>query len=151
MRLYDFCLDTYKDGERWRHNGFTCDPQSIATMVNTIYKSLKSGLQNSQQMPEIKDLLNMQLSDSGVFNANNLADLVAIVFDSMTEVNRNPLLWGSVADSENQAKHTFVVLFHGPHGEVVPNGKGAGRGNNYQEVKSQLIKDIDASYNHQLT
>ncbi|MCR6728196.1 hypothetical protein NVV44_00815 [Enterobacter cloacae] len=148
MKLYDFCFSTYENDERWLNNGFSCKRQSIVTMLNTIYRSLTSGVKNPQGLPKIGQLLDMELSASGEFRASYLPDLVAVAFDVMTEINRNPLLWGSIADSENQAKHTFVVLFHGPHGEVIQNNQGAANGERYEKVKAQLINDIDASYNH---
>ncbi|EFB9392257.1 hypothetical protein Q2S52_002243 [Escherichia coli] len=147
MKLYDFCMSTYKNDERWQNNGLSNEPKSIILMISTIYRSLTSGLPDAQHLPELKTLLALPLSESGEFSPSNLADLVAIVFDTMTEINRNPRLWSSYADSDNQAKHTFVVLFHGANGEVIQNNQGAARGKYYQSVKSQLIKDIDASYN----
>ncbi|WP_210506706.1 hypothetical protein [Pantoea ananatis] len=150
MRLYNFCLNCYQDGTRARNNGLFCEPENILMMLDAIYKSYLSGLPNTDNAPKLMNLIAMEMSENGTFNHRNLADMIALVFDTMTELNMNPTLWLSELDKNSEANHIFMVLIHGPDAHIIQNAKGAFSGGDYSEVKAKLISDLEQPLNRHL-
>ncbi|HBV6371103.1 TPA: hypothetical protein MD287_002723 [Klebsiella aerogenes] len=150
MNLLDFCVEKYESGERSLRNGVEPNKDKVAEMLNIVFTTLKKGIQGDvNSYPPIKTLLNLELTPNSGFNMNYLPDLIALVFDVVTDRNRNPELWfqkiGGISD---EISVTFSKLLYGPIGHVTHSGKGAAHGKNYESVRSNLINDLDANIFH---
>ncbi|HDX8961118.1 hypothetical protein [Klebsiella oxytoca] len=146
MNLLDFCVETYGSGDRALRNGIEPNKDNVSAMLNVVFTTLKDGIQGDvSNYPPIKTLLNLELTPNGGFNMNYLPDLIAIVFDVVTDRNRNPELWfrkiGGISD---EISVTFSKLLYGPIGHVTHSGTGAAHGKNYESVRSKFINDLDA-------
>lgn len=90
MNLLDFCVEKYESGERSFRNGVEPNKDKVAEMLNFVFTTLKNGIQDDvSNYPSIKALLNLELTPNGGFNMNYLPDLIALVFDVVTDRNRN--------------------------------------------------------------
>ncbi|HHQ6721958.1 TPA: hypothetical protein ACSTNG_001696 [Serratia fonticola] len=146
MNLMDFCITTYQEGNRSQLNGVEANHQNVATMVGVVFSALKEGYQPcSTNFPPIESLLEMELSPDGSFDSHCLPDLIGLVFDVVTDRNRNPELWYRRTNGiESEISYTFAILIHGPMGHITPANKGAANGKVYDSVKNSLINDLDS-------
>jgi hypothetical protein len=87
----------------------------------------------------------MELSPDGGFNSHCLPDLIGLVFDVVTDRNRNPELWQRRTNGiEPEISYTLAILIHGPMGHIIPAQRGAANGRVYESVKNNLINDLDS-------
>ncbi|CAI9390351.1 MULTISPECIES: hypothetical protein [Citrobacter] len=144
MNLYDFCEHKYLQGNRENFNGIAAKPANIAGMINCFYSVFCTFFTDRKAFPDAEKLLMMPVSTGGMFNKENMVDLIALVFDVVTERNHNPELWGKHEEITTEITHTFNVLFHGKMAEVYSDGIGAidKMNNNYQEAKSILEEEL---------
>lgn len=148
MNLYDFCEHKYQQGNRENFNGIAAKPANIAGMINCFYSAFSTFFTDRKGFPDAEKLLMMPVSDEGIFNKENMADLIALVFDVVTDRNRNATLWGKHEEINAEITHTFNVLFHGRMAAVYSDEKGAisKMGNNYQEAKNCLEEELKAPF-----
>ncbi|MFZ4835874.1 hypothetical protein [Rouxiella sp. Mn2063] len=148
MNLDDFCQHKYQQGNREFYNGLIATPSTIAGMINCVYGAFSTFFTDRRAFPDAKKLLMMPVSNGGMFNKENMADLIALVFDVVTERNRNPKLWGNHGDITAEITHTFNVLFHGKMAASHSDGIGAiGKmGNDYQEAKNILEEELKSPF-----
>lgn len=150
MNLLDFCVEKYESGERSFRNGIEANQKNVATMINVVYTTLKNGIKGSvNDYPSVEVLLNLELTKNGGFDKHYLPDLIALVFDVITDRNRNPSLWSQKTGGiVSEVSVTFSKLLYGPLGHVIPSGVGAANGNDYETVRANLIKDLDTNIFH---
>lgn len=148
MKLLEFCQKVYTSENRDQSNGIDATQNRIIIMVGIVYNQFTLGFKGTDYIfPSLETLLDQEMTTGDSFNAQNLADVIAIVFDVVTEQNLNPVLWRESESIGAEISHTFAVLFHGPLAQVVASGKGAARGEIYSEVKASLLRDLSKSRN----
>src|SRR5471030_1599980 len=148
MNLYNFCFNIYNTDNRPFYNGIEPSQNTVIVMVGIVYNTLTKGIQGDKSnLPSVEKLLDIEVSPNDEFDSQNLADIVRLVFDFVTEQNRNPELWSRNEDIQAEISHTLTVFIHGALGEILPSSQGAVRGEKYSEVKACLQKDIKSSYN----
>lgn len=148
MNLYSFCQKTYDDGLRPLTNGVEPSQTQIILMVTMVYNVFVKGLKGDVRgLPSAEALLETQLSSDGAFNKGNIADVIGLVFDVVTDRNRNPKLWFDTACMSGEISHTFTVLYSGSSGQIDTSREGAIGGGSYIDVKATLLRDLSKSYN----
>jgi len=148
MKLLEFCENVYRSDDRSYRNGINPTQNGIILMIGIVYQRYIVGMKDSgTRLPAVDYLLGQELSENNEFNARNLADLVGLVFDVVTDENRNPNLWADKAGIDSEISHTFAILFYGPRAQINQSGKGSALGNTYKEVKLALKDDLKKSYN----
>ncbi|AOR63852.1 hypothetical protein [Pectobacterium wasabiae] len=145
MKLSDFCLSIYKEQDRVNQNGIAPVQGEINAMIQLIYKEYNNGLRQYAAPYRADEVVSFCMSENEQFDEKNLADLIALVFDAITENNRNPMLWGDTVSIQAEIAHTFTVLIHGSEGEVLPNGTGPlSKGfTSYDAIKEAFIKELE--------
>lgn len=148
MNLYDFCEQKYKQGNRERFNGITANPSNIAGMINCVYKVFSSFFNDVRSFPDTEKLLGMSVSSGEMFNKDSMADLVALLFDVVTERNHNAVLWGKHKEIAAEITHICNVLFHGKMAAVYSDGMGAivKMGDNYPKAKNILEEELKSPF-----
>lgn len=145
MKLSDFCLSIYEEQNRVNQNGIAPAQGEINAMIQLIYKVYNNGLGQYAAPYKADEVVLFCMSENEQFDEKNLADLIALVFDVITESNRNPMLWGDAVSINAEIAHTFTVLIHGEMGEALPNGTGPiSKGfTSYDKIKTELIKALN--------
>ena len=142
MDLLTFCSEKYNSDNRDKYNGVEFSAENIKKMLYLVIDEYRSGLSgDTSWLPSNSDLISMEVSDNGDFQGRRASDVVGLVFDVVTQENRNPNLWYKT-DINSQISHTFNKLFHGPLGSISPSGKGPVTGKTYEVVKMELIKSL---------
>lgn len=148
MKLLEFCEAIYKDGNRPFRNGFEANHNTIILKVGIVYNNLIHAFKNSDyRFPSTETLLDYEITDHKSFDGQNLADLVRIVFDVITDQNLNTGLWNDRLSLKNEVAHTLAVLFHGPFVHLDQKGAGPVHGNNYESVRTALLLALEKSRN----
>ena len=103
MSLLEFCFERYLTGNHQNRNGIAGSRENVERMLNVVYSTLKNGIRSdTSTFPKFENLLQLDLSASGGFNVSYVPDVIALVFDVVTDNNHNPELWfqsvGGIAD-----------------------------------------------------
>ncbi|WP_112288415.1 hypothetical protein [Rahnella sp. AN3-3W3] len=147
MNLLDYCLEKYLTGNRPNRNGIDGTRENVERMLGVVYSTLKKGIQgDTSTYPKLENLLQLDLSAGGGFKAQYLPDLLALVFDVVTDNNHNPELWfQSVGGIDDEISATISKLLYGPMGHVTNSGIGSAHGKTYESVRANLMHDIDTN------
>lgn len=147
MNLLDYCLEKYLTGNRPQRNGIDGARENVESMLGVVYSTLKNGIHgDTSTYPKFENLLQLDLSADGGFEVQYLPDLLALVFDVVTDNNHNPKLWSqSVGGITAEISVTISKLLYGPIGHVTNSGIGSAHGKTYESVRANLIKDIDTN------
>lgn len=151
MILFDFCEARYSEGDRQLVNGIFSTPENITDMVFICYSVFKGFLEaeNTYEyaLPKFNDLLKADVMANDKFDKKSKADLLALVFDVVTESNCNPRLWKS-AEIASEISHAFKVLYFGQcyniSGRELSEGSIINMGDSYEEVKAILKADMES-------
>ncbi|WP_449549426.1 hypothetical protein [Lelliottia amnigena] len=148
MKLLDFCETIYKVGDRPYRNGFEANQNNIILRVGIVYNYIMDALKDSYtRKPILETVLKMDVSDNGGFDGQNIADLVSIIFDVITDQNLNPELWGDRVSLKAEVLHTLAVLYFGPYAYMNQTNVGPIKGTSYASVRRELMIAIDTSRN----
>lgn len=121
MNLQDFCQNVFDTPSRIQYNGFSGNKEMINRKLCIVYSNLIKGLDNICNMPEFSELLSCDTVTDNKFSNQRWTDILAIVFDLLTEQNRNPNLWSEFNSINSELSHVFNVLFNGRMAEIYSN------------------------------
>lgn len=148
MKLLEFCEAVYKVGNRPLRNGFEASRNNIILKVGIVYNNFTHAFIDSDfRFPPHEVLLDYEISDLESFDGKNLADLVRIIFDVITDQNLNAGLWDDRLSLANEISHTLSVLFYGPFVHLDQLEAGPIHGNNYESVRAALLVALEKSRN----
>ncbi|MBA0213498.1 hypothetical protein [Pectobacterium brasiliense] len=144
MRLSDFCLSIYKQQDRVMYNGISPVPDEINRMIYLIYKNLKKGLRNKPLPNTWNEMISHPMSDKGEFNKDNFSDVIALVFDVITERHFSEKLWSENESINSEISHIFEVLINDEWGTLSSYSKEllSKPSTSYVEIKRVLISDL---------
>lgn len=148
MKLLDFCEKIYKEGDRPRRNGFEASQNNVILRVGIVYDNIIDVLKgNIARIPTLETVLNLDVTENGGFDGQNIADLISIIFDVVTDQNFNPELWVDRVGLKAEVINTLAVLYFGPYANLSQPDVGPIKGTNYSSVRKKLIIAIDTSRN----
>lgn len=146
MTLSDFCQNVFDAPSRSQYNGFTSSKEVINNKLMVIYKNLIAGLNNLDNSPEFNELLDSNTVIDNKFSNERWTDILAIVFDTLTELNRNPNLWFQHQSLNSELSNIFNVLFNGRDRLYSINSVGSivkMNNKSYSDAKKILQKDLE--------
>jgi len=146
MNLYEFCESKYMQGNRERLNGIPATPKHIKSMIGVFYDVFHGFFENTKTFPALGDLLESPVMNNGKFDRNNLSDLLALVFDVVTEAVHTPTFWSQHYDVSAEISHAVKVLYYGQMAELsrdANSGSITKMGHSYENAKAILEADIE--------
>lgn len=150
MDLLTHCLSVYKDQRLDRSNGIPCTEAGIRSILGGIREFMMENLRGVDGQPvSIPEISNLSLTPNGAFNARNLADVLALIFEIVAEDNGDPRLWQTPGDAgwRGSVNHAFVVYYRGPYGEALPDSVDGVRAATFSSAKVTMKKYLHQSYN----
>jgi hypothetical protein len=140
VNIVDHCFAVYSDDDAIR-NGIPSDIRNVEGMLELMRAIVGAA---GAKSPELLQLI---LSPDERFNKDNPADVLALVFDALTELNRNPALW---YEQKRQSINSEVlsiisVIFNGPHALAPHQDRGL-VSTKYPDAKAELLDLIHKRY-----
>lgn len=150
MDLLNHCLSAYKDHRLDRTNGIPCTEHGVHSMLEGIRDVMMKNLRAPDGQPvNIPEISSLALTPNGAFNAGNLADVLALIFETVVEDNGDPRLWQIPGDDgwRGAVNHAFIVYYRGPYGEALPDPANGVKAATFSSAKATMKKYLHQSHN----